>query len=104
MCQNLPVQANLFDFSPQTRKLLALSGGQPVVAAAFVPIGLLEPVLNRLHRGTEAPGQLLGPATSPKVFQDLSPILRRIRRMGSRHCGLLSTSMEVSTLPGQLQT
>jgi hypothetical protein len=101
-CQHLTFEADPLGFSPQTHKLFPLDHGQHVVAAAFVPMCLLVSVLARFRRGTELPAQLLRPATSPKELHDLLPLPRRIRRMGSRHCGLLSTSTKVSTQPVQL--
>jgi hypothetical protein len=103
VCQDLPLQANLLDFSPQAHKLLPFIGRQPVVPTALIPIGLLEPALDRLHRGPELARELFRPAPGSSKLDDLLPVLRRVWRMGSRHCGLLSTSIKVSTLPGQLQ-
>lgn len=45
---------------PQSAQLVALDRGQAIVAAALVPIGLSDPVADRLRRGLELARQLLG--------------------------------------------
>jgi len=57
--QDLPLLAELFVLAPQPPELVPLLGAQSVLALAFVPVGLGDPVPDGLRRRLELPAQLL---------------------------------------------
>ena len=57
-CQDFPFKTKLLVLAKQTGKLLALGGGQPVLATTLVQIGLFDPISDGLRGGLELAGQL----------------------------------------------
>src|SRR5690349_24604219 len=89
--------AQLPVLTPQTRQFLALSAARAVLSAAFIAIGLTNPVPDRLGGRLELTRQLLRGSPTSDQINHLSPEFRRITD------GTSFSSGKVSTEPGQLQ-
>src|SRR5204863_7733605 len=70
-------------------ELLALVGGQTVLAVAVVASSLCDPVADRLRGRLELLREFLGLTAGPDEFDHAAAELRRVWRMGFRHRGLL---------------
>src|SRR6202140_3822651 len=86
--EDLALQLELAVLTPQTVELLALRRRQAILAAAFVTVGLCDPVADRLRRRFELLRQFLRRATGPNHLDHLPAELRRIRCVLVCHCGL----------------
>src|SRR5690349_4969517 len=77
--------AQLPVLTPQTRQFLALSAARAVLSAAFIAIGLTNPVPDRLGGRLELTRQLLRGSPTSDQINHLSPEFRRIGSVTLRH-------------------
>src|SRR5439155_7929295 len=75
------------DALAELRKLLALAGGQSVVALVEVKLRLLDPVAQRLLRDAEALGDVADRATGTDQPDGVAAEILGIRRPRLGHCG-----------------
>src|SRR5215467_10717794 len=87
--QDVALLAQRLDLAPEAAQLLALLGGQTVLAAAVVAIGLRDPVADRLGRRLELLRQLFRGAAGSHQLNEPPLELRRVGRMGLGHRELL---------------
>src|SRR3954469_6665329 len=85
LCQDVALLAQLPVLTPQTRQFLALSAGRAVLSAAFIAIGLTNPVPDRLGGRLELTRQLLRGSPTSDQINHLSPEFRRIGSVTLRH-------------------
>src|SRR5712671_3571773 len=85
LCQDIALLAQLPVLTPQTGQLLALGAGRAVLSAAFVAIGLTNPVPDRLGSRFELARQLLRCSPRSDQINHLSPEFRRIGSVTLRH-------------------
>src|SRR6266478_5474714 len=85
LCQDIALLAQLPVLSPQTGQLLALDAGRAVRSAAFIAIGLTNPVPDRLGSRFELARQLLRCSPRSDQINHLSPEFRRIGSVTLRH-------------------
>src|SRR5437016_12618862 len=85
LCQDIALLAQLPVLTPQTGQLLALGAGRAVRSAAFVAIGLTNPVPDRLGCRFELARQLLRCSPRSDQINHLSPEFRRIGSVTLRH-------------------
>ena len=89
-CQYLAFLAQLTVLTPQPSQLLALTTGQVVMSATLVPVGLADPVADRLSGWLKLPSQLLRRAARSNQLDHLLPETGWIGWTCHRHHGLLS--------------
>src|ERR1700736_3017284 len=85
LCQDIALLAQLPVLTPQTGQLLALGAGRAVRSAAFIAIGLTNPVPDRLGSRFELARQLLRCSPRSDQINHLSPEFRRIGSVTLRH-------------------
>src|SRR6267143_5169350 len=85
LCHDIALLAQLPVLTPQTGQLLALGAGRAVPSAAFVAIGLTNPVPDRLGSRFELARQLLRCSPRSDQINHLSPEFRRIGSVTLRH-------------------
>jgi len=72
-------------FPAKAARLLALLTGHAVIAAAAIPIGLLDPAVDRRSTRFELAGQIPRAAPGTRQGNDLLAELSRVRVPRSRH-------------------
>src|ERR1700745_2717696 len=77
--------AQLPVLTPQTRQFLALGAARAVLSAAFIAIGLTNPVPDRLGGRLELTRQLLRGSPTSDQINHLWPEFRRIGSVTLRH-------------------
>ena len=82
--------AQLAVLTSEAAQLIAFGAGQAIRPSTFIPIGLADPITDRLSRRFELPGQLLRRAARSNQLDHLLAELGCIRRTRIRHRGLLS--------------
>src|ERR1700731_3774268 len=85
LCQDIALLAQLPVLTPQTGQLLALGAGRAVLSAAFVAIGLPNPVPDRLGGRFELARQRLRCSPRSDQINHLSAEFRRIGSVTLRH-------------------
>src|SRR6202040_57746 len=85
LCQDIALLAQLPVLTPQTGQLLALGAGRAVLSAAFVAIGLTNPVPDRLGGRFELARQRLRCSPRSDQINHLSAEFRRIGPVTLRH-------------------
>src|SRR5262249_31942786 len=87
--QDVPLLAERLHLAPEAAQLLALLGGQTVLAVAVVTIGLRDPVADRLRRRLRLLRPLFRVAPGSHELNEPPLELRRVRGTGLGHRELL---------------